>query len=322
MLLMGYGILAVLVIAISIRLSYYVDVLDQKSNLSAAFLGGVMLAAVTSLPELFTSIASTVFLQKSELVLGNILGSNLFNLAALSFVLLFCLRRLGRYDLMKSHRTVVFCTVLIFFLLVIAANGLLELHFWGISWISYGIVLLYLYGLRKMSGDTAEDERQEDNCPLTVGQVMTRFVLFSIALVIFSILITFVTDAISLRYGLGASLAGALFLGVATSLPELSSTIALAKLGNFNAMFGNILGSNLFNFFILFLADLLYTSGSIYYFSQDSLFLLYFGLAASLVMWILLLRTRKAEPKRWLFRGVCFSCVFLCYVGFLLLSMI
>ena len=64
MLLMGYGILAVLVIAISIRLSYYVDVLDQKSNLSAAFLGGVMLAAVTSLPELFTSIASTVFLQK------------------------------------------------------------------------------------------------------------------------------------------------------------------------------------------------------------------------------------------------------------------
>ena len=235
MLLIGYGILAVLVIGISIRLSYYVDVLDQKSNLSAAFLGGVMLAAVTSLPELFTSIASTVFLQKSELVLGNILGSNIFNLAALSFVLLFCLRRLSKYDLMKSHKTVVFCTILIFFLLVIVANDLLEFHLWGISWVSYAIVLIYLYGLRKMSGDTSEQNNKEDTCPLTVRQVMIRFMLFSIALVVFSILITFVTDAISLRYGLGASLAGALFLGVATSLPELSSTIALAPPGGISS---------------------------------------------------------------------------------------
>ncbi len=75
-----YGIFAAFVIGFSIKLSYYVDELDKKTNLSGAFIGGVMLAAVTSLPELFTSISSTLFLNEVQLVSGNVLGSNIFNL--------------------------------------------------------------------------------------------------------------------------------------------------------------------------------------------------------------------------------------------------
>ena len=86
MLIASYIVLAVLVIGLSMRLSSYVDMLDKQTNLSGAFLGGVMLAAVTSLPELFTSISGVVFLNEPELVVGNILGSNLFNVAALSLV--------------------------------------------------------------------------------------------------------------------------------------------------------------------------------------------------------------------------------------------
>ena len=89
MLIASYIVLAVLVIGLSMRLSSYVDMLDKQTNLSGAFLGGVMLAAVTSLPELFTSISGVVFLNEPELVVGNILGSNLFNVAALSLVSLF-----------------------------------------------------------------------------------------------------------------------------------------------------------------------------------------------------------------------------------------
>ena len=61
MLIASYIVLAVLVIGLSMRLSSYVDMLDKQTNLSGAFLGGVMLAAVTSLPELFTSISGVVF---------------------------------------------------------------------------------------------------------------------------------------------------------------------------------------------------------------------------------------------------------------------
>ena len=54
MLYLEYIVLAALVVFLSVRLSYYVDCLDKKTSLSGAFIGGVMLAAVTSLPELFS----------------------------------------------------------------------------------------------------------------------------------------------------------------------------------------------------------------------------------------------------------------------------
>ena len=62
MLYLEYIVLAILVVFLSVRLSYYVDCLDKKTNLSGAFIGGVMLAAVTSLPELFTSLTAVLAL--------------------------------------------------------------------------------------------------------------------------------------------------------------------------------------------------------------------------------------------------------------------
>ena len=84
MLILAYAVSALLVILLSLKLSNYVDLLDKQTNLSGAFLGGVLLAAITSLPELNTSISSVVFLHEPERVVGNILGSNLFNVEALS----------------------------------------------------------------------------------------------------------------------------------------------------------------------------------------------------------------------------------------------
>ena len=63
----GYILLALCVIFFSARLGYYVDLLDQKTTLASAFIGGVMLAAVTSLPELFTSITSVAAVGKPAL---------------------------------------------------------------------------------------------------------------------------------------------------------------------------------------------------------------------------------------------------------------
>ena len=54
MIYIQYLILVVLVVLLSIFLSKYVDALDKKTNLSGAFIGGVLLAAVTSLPEFIT----------------------------------------------------------------------------------------------------------------------------------------------------------------------------------------------------------------------------------------------------------------------------
>ena len=84
LLLVKYAVVASLVVWLSIKASKYIDMLDKTTKLSGAFLGGVLLSAVTSLPELFTSISATVLLKKPSLCIGNILGSDIFNLAILA----------------------------------------------------------------------------------------------------------------------------------------------------------------------------------------------------------------------------------------------
>lgn len=293
-----YIALAVGVIGLSIRLSYYVDELDKKTNVSGAFLGGVMLAAVTSLPELFTSISSTIFLRDVNLVSGNILGSNIFNLAILGCLVLSGITAFKNANITSSHRNTLKLLMMIYGIIFIANIIGKDFTFFGVSFFSIGILVLYVRGAKTMSIDESLEEEGESTCKLTVKQIMIRFILLSIGLIICSITITMVTDVIAQKLSLGATLAGALLLGVATSLPELTSSIALAKKGNFNAMTGNILGSNLFNCAILFLVDILYIDGSVYKPSNEVYLLIIFGFICTIVAYgMLKIKSEYAKVK-------------------------
>ena len=87
LIIISYIVLACALVYLSILLSNYVDMLDKTTKLSGALLGGVLLAAVTSLPELFTTITAVVGVGEYGYVIGNIMGSNVFDIAIL--VLLF-----------------------------------------------------------------------------------------------------------------------------------------------------------------------------------------------------------------------------------------
>lgn len=291
-----YVILAAFVIGFSIKLSYYVDELDKKTNLSGAFIGGVMLAAVTSLPELFTSISSTVFLDEVQLVSGNVLGSNIFNLTILGFLVLFGVKKFQSSMITSSHRNVLKLLMVIYGIVFIANYIGKDFSIFSVSVFSMAIMLLYVFGVKTMSGDESSEDGGESTCNLTVKQIYIRFILLSIGLIGFSIGITIVTDMIAKELNLGVTLAGALFLGVATSLPELTSSISLAKKGNFNAMIGNIVGSNLFNFCILFLADVLYIKGSVYQASEQGYLLIIFGFICTIIAYAML-KIKKEESK-------------------------
>ena len=64
LLLLQYLGLSFLVVFSSIKISQCVDELDQRTNLGGALIGGILLAGVTSLPELMTSLASTMVSQE------------------------------------------------------------------------------------------------------------------------------------------------------------------------------------------------------------------------------------------------------------------
>lgn len=315
MIYLVYVVLAVLVTALSVKASDYVDLIDKKTSLSGAFIGGALLSAVTSLPELFTSISSTVFLDTPSLCLGNILGSDLFNVAALAVVSLIFLRGFRQGKVAKNHQLVLIFVLLCYASLLLNALGILDVEILTVSVTSVIIVAMYVLSMRFLAAEDGDNGGEEDTSGLTLKQVIVRFVLVSIGIVITSILITYATDAISEALGLGKGLAGALLLGIATSLPELSSTVALFRMGNYDIAVGNIVGSNIFNFIILAVADVLYVGGGLYVFQEASTRAL-MGFGAVSMASLLVLLNRKNKLTTVLCPLICIGC----YIGFLLMG--
>lgn len=297
MIYIQYLILAALVVFFAVKLSYYVDALDKKTNLSGAFIGGVMLAAVTSLPELFTALTAVLSLDQPSLVQGDILGSNVFNLCVIGVLILFTSRGYMEAKLSRSHSTTLMYGLMMYACAFIAIIKPMEisLGIFSVNLMTICILAIYAVNVVFMKSDDSADNDNEDDCPLSVKQVAIRFALFSIALVMVSILLTHVTDDIAKELGLGATVAGAIFLGIATSLPELSASVNLVRMKNFNASFGNIVGSNLFNFTILCFADIIYTKGGIYINETQVMNLLLFGFISS-ILTLLLIRFKTRRP--------------------------
>lgn len=303
MIYLVYLVLAVSVVLLAIRLSYYVDVLDRKTNLSGAFIGGVMLAAVTSLPELFTALTAVLALDRPQLVQGDIFGSNVFNLCVIAVLILFTHQSYQRSSLSKTHKSTIIYGLIMYGLAFFGMMKPIEISLGIMNVNLMSILILVVYGINVvfMKNDESAENENEDNCRLSVAQVVIRFILYSIALVIVSILLTHVTDRVAEALNLGATAAGAIFLGIATSLPELSASINLVRMRNYNASFGNIVGSNLFNFIILCFADLVYSKGSIFIDDSQALSLLCFGAVSSLLAYILI----RFKKSRWLILPSC-----------------
>ena len=77
--------LAVIVIA-GTRLSKYGDIIAEKTGLGHVWVGIVLLATVTSLPEVATGISSVAIIQKPDLAIGDLFGASLINLAIIAVI--------------------------------------------------------------------------------------------------------------------------------------------------------------------------------------------------------------------------------------------
>ena len=313
MVILEYIVVASLVVFCSIKASKYIDMLDKTTKLSGAFLGGVLLSAVTSLPELFTSISAVSLLNKPSLCIGNILGSDLFNITVLSLAALCCIKHFSKARISKGNILVTVFLLLIYIALLLNMFNILNFEIATVNIVSIAVVLLYAFGVRYLASDNSGSSKEDEDVKLSTKQIVVRFTLSSVAIVILSILMTYITDDLATKYNIGAGLAGAIFLGVATSLPEVSSTIALIRMRNFNIAVGNIVGSNLFNFLILCVADILCFSQSVYDYSDAKVVgLLEFGLFATVAALPMLY-----SRKKWVKATTAIAAV-ACYIAFLL----
>ena len=314
-----YAVLASLVVFLSIKLSNYVDLLDKKTKVSGALLGGILLAGVTSLPELFTSLTGTLIVGDNHLVLGNIMGSDFFDIMIFGVVYFLFFKKFTQGKVGKQHYLTCLFTALMLIAVTIAAfvfnkNG------WLLGWFNpMSIVVIAIYVVSViLTPKTEEKEEQEEEVKskLTVKQIWILLAVFSVILIGASISVTLVTDQIVENYHIDGTFGGSLFLGVATSLPEVTATISLCRKKNFDAAYGDILGSCVFNIIILGIADALsFKAGPLYTVTSESLMLM-IGTAFTLLVVFLSILFIKSK----FFKDNIKSRIFLYIFGTLLIS--
>ncbi len=252
--------IAAVIIFAGIHLSTLAEKLAEILNISSSTVGLLLVSVITSLPELSTSLGAAVQVGQPSLAAGNTLGSDLFNLMIIALCdLIFRKKGLLRQT---AHRL----TPLVHYLLMIGAVvltltlpnaiAIAGLHF---NAGSLGIILLYLFiffSTHKAGGQHHADTANEDRSELTKTVIL--FSIAAIVIVISGIVLAQLGDKIAEQTGLEQSFVGTLFLALATSLPELTVSLTAMKIGAFDLMIGNILGSNMFNVLILAITDLAY----------------------------------------------------------------
>lgn len=254
--LLLYVVALVSMVYLSIKLGDLVDLLDKKSKISGAFIGSVLLGAVTSLPELFTSISSIFCVNNPSLVIGDIMGSDIFDMVALIVITFIFGRHFFEAKLStKLHLINLISLIVMYILALYAVFAPKQFMIGDINIISIIIFIGYVLMLI-FSPKEAEEEKEETDSKLTIKQILILFFILAALLISISIGITYITDAICNRVSwLSGTAGGAILLGIATSIPEIISTVHLFKLRNYDAGFGNMIGSCTFNFSIISLAD-------------------------------------------------------------------
>ena len=254
------------------RLARYGDAIAEKTGLGRIWIGLVLLAAITSMPELVTGISSAAIVGLPDLAIGTLLGSCALNLAILALLDILHHRTPVLTEASPGHKISAGWGIL---LIAIAAGGILAGgRFSGLAlgWVgipSIIIFIVYLVGMwwmfryersRQLPVVPAASPKYEE---LTARAVYIRFALAAAAVIAAGIWLSFIGDEIAETTGWGATFVGSLFLAITTSMPELAVTIAAIRLGAIDMAIADILGSNMFNIAIIAPVDLFYTQGAI-----------------------------------------------------------
>ena len=241
---------------LSIKVSYYVDYLSKHSRISGAALAGVFLAGVTSLPE-FVTCCSAIFFDNSLLAVGDILGSNIFNIFMICVFDLFYIKKTMFANMDKSHNLIFILLLVNYFILYLFVD---KFSFYLIP----TLCILFTYGYYLFKTSFVVDETVKIN-DISYNNVVLKLVVTGVFMIFSSIILTIIVNNLAaLHPHFSSSFLGAIFLGVTTSLPEVITCYTLINLGNYDLALDDIIGSNFFNLLILAIADLALKGSSVF----------------------------------------------------------
>ncbi|MFC0680524.1 sodium:calcium antiporter [Lysobacter korlensis] len=271
----GLAVSIVALVLAGSRLARTADALADRTGMGKAVAGALFLGAVTSLPGIVTT-ATGAFEGDAAFALANPIGGVAVQTVWLAIADLLY-RRANLEHAAASLENLLQSLVLVALLaLPVVAYATPELTLGWVHPVTLLLPLLYAYGLvlvrrmheapmwsPAMTSDTREDDDQDAN-PRSTSRLWGTLALLA--------LIVGVTGWVIGQAGLGLIAATGWPSGVTgftvttaiTSLPELVTLIAAIRMGALTLGVGNIIGGNVFDTLLIFVADAAYTEGSIY----------------------------------------------------------
>lgn len=239
-------------------------IIARHTGVSQIWIGALLVAAVTSMPELATDSAA-VLRDDPDLASGDLFGSNMANMAVLAIVALaFSRARVIQREALGIVLTAAVAITLttIAALFVIADLDVNIAGSFGIGSVvlivTLAAALLLLPDVREMVGESSEAEEPSGRPPNLRTSALVFTAAGAAVLVAGPLLVTASEEIIEIT-GLSATFVGVLGLAIATSLPELATSSAAVRSRNLDLAVGNLYGSNVFNMAIIVFLDAIYT---------------------------------------------------------------
>jgi cation:H+ antiporter len=268
-----FVILSALIVVAGANLSKYGDVIAEKTGLGRAWIGLILLATITSLPELITGVSSVAIARVPNIALGDVFGSCLYNLAILALMDAANGRKPLFLGVDRGHLlSAGFGVFLITTAAVSIMLGPLMPSIGHVGLYTPVIIVLYFVGVRAayyyekdMYAEVvteASEQFQYAEVPLKRAAVL--FTMSALVIIGAASMLPFVAARLAEMTGLGNTFVGSVLVAMTTSLPEVVVSLAAIRIGAQDMAIANMLGSNMFNILVLAVDDVFYTKGPLF----------------------------------------------------------
>lgn len=275
------------------RLSGYVEAISERTGLGAAFMGAVLLGGITSLPELATTLTAAIG-GDADMAVNNIYGGVAMQVAVLA--LADAAIREESLSSVARKPVILLEGILLIFVLALSTAGMIigEPAGWPVGPWAASTLLAALgafYVIRRYEGHPAwqpvteegrleeaggrrerdharegaapDDEgtpepEEPDDPRRSLATLIALSALAGLAILAAGVVLTRTGETLATRTGLGSSFVGAALIAASTSMPEVSTTIAAARLGRYDMAFSNVFGANLLDIGLIAVTDIAY----------------------------------------------------------------
>ena len=241
-------------------------------NVSELLIGLTLVCFGTSLPELILSVTSSIK-GNSELIIGNMVGTNIFNMCAIFGVISIMTPIMLVKDTVRKDMYMSLVTGIVFFCVV--ADTLFGMNI-DIITRADGIILLVLFGIflyytfynfgswtekrrkKKEEPDLAKSESKnslDDSNKNKMTKQEIHDICVNVLLAIMGAGFVYLGSEFVIRgvnylgevWNLSDTFMAIMIIAVGTSLPEIATSISAIRKGSINIAIGNLIGSNMFN---------------------------------------------------------------------------